>query len=103
MVNGESTYTTNNNEPTLEMPKPPLIPRPRSNHHIPAPAIPAKPVPLDHAPSAVLEDTRVGRVVVSCKNVNSPSPDDNDARDIPNRRELRLDDAAMIYSPLSAD
>jgi hypothetical protein len=71
---------------TLEMPKPPFTPNPRSNHHNPAPAIPAAPVPLDQAPRAVRDDERVGSVVVSWRNVNSPRPDERDARDMPKRR-----------------
>ena len=81
---------------TLEIPRPALTPNPRNNHHSPAPAIPAAPVPLDQAPRAVLDVERVGNVVVSCKNVNSPSPDERDAREIPNSRAGRPDERAIV-------
>lgn len=37
---------------TLEIPSPTGTPRPLSNHQSPAPAMPAPPVPVDHAPIA---------------------------------------------------
>lgn len=81
---------------TLDNPNPPFTPKPLNNHHIPAPATPANPVPLDHAPKAVLDVASVGRVVVSCRKVSSPIPEDNEASDIPRRRGDRDEDSAII-------
>lgn len=79
-----------------EMPSPPLTPSPRRSHHIAAPATPAAPVPVDHAPIAVRDALRVGRVVVSWRKVSSPSPDEKEASEMPARRGLTPDDSAMI-------
>lgn len=81
---------------TLDMPTPCFTPKPRSSHQIPAPAIPASPVPLDHAPSAVFEELDVGRVVVSCRKVSSPRPDESDAIEMPNKRGVKLDAKATV-------
>lgn len=81
---------------TEDIPRPPLTPRPRRIHQIPAPAIPAAPVPLDHAPRAVFEADLVGSVVVNCRKVSSPRPDENDASEMPNRRGLTLEENATI-------
>lgn len=81
---------------TLDNPNPPFTPNPLNSHHIPAPPIPANPVPLDHAPKAVLDVASVGRVVVSCKKVSSPIPEDNEAKDIPRRRGDRDEDSTII-------
>lgn len=78
------------------MPSPPLTPRPRSSHHKAAPAIPANPVPDDHAPSAVREDACVGKVVVIWRKVSSPKPDESDASEIPKRRGYREADSAIV-------
>jgi len=79
------------------MPRPPFTPSPRSNHHSPAPAIPAAPVPLDQAPRAVREEDRVGSVVVSWRKVSSPSPDESDASEMPNSRAYRPVENAMVW------
>ena len=79
------------------MPSPTLTPRLRSNHQMPAPAIPANPVPLDHAPSAVRDVELVGKVVVNCRKVSSPNPDDSDAKDMPKSRRYSDVERAMIY------
>jgi hypothetical protein len=81
---------------TLDIPSPPFTPKPRKAHHRPAPAIPAAPVPLDQAPKAVFDDDRVGSVVVNCRKVSSPRPDERDASDIPNKRGYRPGESAMI-------
>jgi hypothetical protein len=83
---------------TLDIPNPPLTPKPRNNHHKPAPPIPAAPVPLDHAPNAVREAAREGYVVVIWRKVSSPRPDERDARDIPNRRGGTEEENAIVYS-----
>lgn len=85
---------------TLDIPKPPLTPNPRNNHHNPAPAIPAAPVPLDQAPNAVLEAARDGYVVVIWRKVSSPRPDESDARDIPKRRGGTDEENAIVYNQL---
>ena len=82
-------------KPTLEIPRPPFTPRPRNNHHNAAPAMPAPPVPLDHAPRAVLASSP-GNVVDSCRNVSSPRPEDNDASEIPNSLGFTSAESAMI-------
>jgi hypothetical protein len=71
---------------TLEIPRPPFTPRPLSNHHRPAPAIPAAPVPVDQAPRAVCGAARDGYVVVICRKLSSPSPEESEARAIPKSR-----------------
>jgi len=71
---------------TIDMPSPFLTPRLRNIHQIPAPAIPAAPVPLDQAPRAVRDDDTVGKVVVSCRKVSSPKPDESEAKEIPSSR-----------------
>ncbi len=81
---------------TLDIPKPTLTPSDRRSHQIPAPAIPAMPVPLDQAPKAVFEDVRVGSVVVNWRKVSSPKPDDRDANEIPKRRGTRVDEKAIV-------
>lgn len=81
---------------TLEMPRPPLTPSPRSSHQMDAPAIPAKPVPEDHAPKAVRDDRWVGNVVVICKKVNSPNPEEREASEIPNSRGYSDVDRAIV-------
>ena len=78
------------------MPSPTLTPRLRRNHQIPAPAIPANPVPLDHDPRAVRDDELVGKVVVNCRKVSSPNPDDSEARDMPKSRRYNDVEKAMI-------
>jgi hypothetical protein len=81
---------------TLEIPRPRLTPRPLNNHHRPAPAIPANPVPDDQAPRAVREEASVGSVVVIWRKVNSPRPDDSDASAMPNSRGYREDENAIV-------
>jgi hypothetical protein len=81
---------------TLEMPKPPLTPNPRRSHHSPAPAIPANPVPDDQAPRAVRDVSKLGRVVVFCRNVNSPRPEESEARAIPNKRGYKEEENAIV-------
>jgi hypothetical protein len=56
---------TNRCRRTLDMPSPARTPSPRRTHHRPAPPIPARPVPLAHAPSAVLLALSDGNVVVN--------------------------------------
>jgi hypothetical protein len=73
-----------------------LTPRPLSNHHRPAPAIPANPVPEDQAPRAVREDARVGKVVVIWRKVNSPRPDEREANAIPNNLGYRDAEKAIV-------
>ena len=80
------------------MPRPTLTPKLRSIHHIAAPAMPAAPVPLDHAPRAVRDHAAEGRVVVIWRKVSSPSPDDRDARAMPNRRGYKVVENAMVCS-----
>lgn len=81
---------------TEDIPSPRFTPSPRRSHQIAAPATPAKPVPDDHAPTAVFEAGRLGSVVVSWRKVSSPRPEENDASEIPNRRPLTLGDRATI-------
>lgn len=82
---------------TLEIPSPPLTPSPRSSHHSPAPAIPAKPVPDDQAPNAVRDVSKLGSVVVFWRNVNSPKPDEREARAIPNSRGYSEEEKAIVW------
>ena len=58
--------------------------------------MPAAPVPLDHAPRAMREVDDVGKVVVNWRNVNSPRPDESEAREMPNNLAYRPDESAMI-------
>lgn len=81
---------------TLEIPRPPFTPSPRSNHHNPAPAIPANPVPDDQAPKAVRDVAKLGSVVVFCRNVSSPNPDERDARAIPKSRGYNEEEKAIV-------
>jgi len=81
---------------TLEMPRPPFTPSPRSSHHNPAPAIPANPVPEDQAPKAVRDVSKLGSVVVFCRNVNSPKPDEREARAIPKSRGYKEEEKAIV-------
>ncbi len=85
------------------MPKPSFTPRLRSSHQRPAPAIPAAPVPLDQAPSAVFDADRVGRLVVNCRKVSSPRPDVRDAREIPNSRRYNEVEKAIVYLESACD
>jgi hypothetical protein len=74
------------------MPTPSLTPNRRKNHQAPAPAIPAAPVPL------AKYDTPVdGYRVDSCRNVSSPRPEENDAREIPSKRWPSEVDNATTY------
>jgi len=81
---------------TLEMPRPALTPSPRRSHHRPAPAIPANPVPDDQAPRAVRDVSKLGSVVVFWRNVNSPNPDDRDARAMPKSRGYKEEEKAIV-------
>jgi hypothetical protein len=81
---------------TLEMPRPLSTPSPRRSHHSPAPAIPANPVPDDHAPSAVRDVSKLGSVVVFWRNVNSPKPDESEARAIPKSRGYKEEEKAIV-------
>jgi hypothetical protein len=81
---------------TLEIPRPPFTPRPLSNHHSPAPAIPAAPVPVDQAPRAVCEATRDGYVVVICRKLSSPRPEESEARAIPKSRGGTVSENAIV-------
>ena len=82
--------------PTLDKPKPSFTPNPRRSHHKAAPAMPAAPVPLDQAPRAVRDAVREGKVVVSCRKVNSPNPEERDAIEIPNNLGYNEDEKATI-------
>jgi hypothetical protein len=81
---------------TLEIPRPLLTPNPRRSHHNPAPAIPANPVPDDQAPRAVRDVSKLGRVVVFWRNVNSPRPDEREARAIPKSRGYKEEEKAIV-------
>ena len=81
---------------TLEMPRPLFTPNPRRSHHNPAPAIPANPVPDDQAPKAVRDVSKLGSVVVFWRKVNSPRPDEREARAIPNNRGYEEEEKAIV-------